>query len=377
MTFFYISQGKNKCMSFPTMNCTYIFGIVLLLVTIVYTFNSLSPLSVFSQDPNTDYNASKSFYIPQTISKESQDFLKDFSQYASVLVTPSPDNLKEWQSLNQQITPMFSDMSKPIVDMYQPNISATELGGIKVIDIKPRNWIDNDKVLVFVHGGGFTSLSANSTLGFTVPVANKTGLHVISIDYTLAPTSKWNQTTDEILSVIQALVQDKGYSMSDIAMYGDSAGGNLVAGSVLKMRDTGMGIPAAIVLWSPWVDLTGKGDSYITLEGDDPFSSYNATLKNMAGAYATQSEQENPYVSPIYGNFTKGFPPTLLQIGTKEILLSDSVRFYQSLDQADIPVKLDVYEGMPHVFQGYMFNTLESNIAIDKMSDFLDEYLKT
>lgn len=211
-------------MYFPAMNCSYFFGIVLLLVTIVYTSNSLSPITVFSQDPNTGYNASKSIYIPQTISKESQDFLKDFNQYASVLVTPSPDNLKEWQSLNQQITPMFSEMSKPIVDMYQPNISSTELGGVRVIDIKPKDWIDDDKVLVFVHGGGFTSLSANSSLGFTVPVANKTGLHVISIDYTLAPTSKWNQTTDEILSVIQALVQDKGYSMSDIAMYGDSAG---------------------------------------------------------------------------------------------------------------------------------------------------------
>jgi acetyl esterase/lipase len=96
----------------------------------------------------------------------------------------------------------------------------------------------------------------------------------------------------------------------------------------------------------------------------------------MAGAYATPSEQENPYVSPVYGNFTKGFPPTLLQVGTKEILLSDSVRLYQALEQADIPVKLDIYEGMPHVFQGYMFNTPESNLALNKMSNFLNEYLR-
>jgi acetyl esterase/lipase len=208
-----------------------------------------------------------------------------------------------------------------------------------------------------------------------VPVANKTGLQVISVDYTLAPTSKWNQTTGEILSVIRALI-NQGYSMDDIAMYGDSAGGNVVTGSVLKMRDTGMGLPSAVVLWSPWLDLTGKGDSYITLDGDDPFSSYNATLKNMAGAYANPPEQENPYASPVYSNFTKGFPPTLLQLGTKEILLSDSVRFYQALDQAGIPVKLDIYEGMPHVFQGYMFNTPESDLAITKMSNFLDEHLK-
>lgn len=363
-------------MSLAPINCSLTFLGLLLLAIVAYIPNSFSPLTVFGQDPNTDYNASKSIYIPQSISKESQDFLKDFSQYASILVTPSPDNLKEWQSLNQQITPMFSEMSKPIVDLYQPNVSATNLGGVKVLDIKPRDWVNNGKVLVFVHGGGFTSLSANSTLGFTVPVANKTGLQVISVDYNLAPTSKWNQTTDEILSVVRALVKDKGYSMSDIAMYGDSAGANLVAGSVLKMRDSGLGFPSAIVLWSPWVDLTGKGDSYITLEGDDPFSSYNATLKNMAGAYANLSDQENPYASPVYGNFTKGFPPTLIQLGTKEILLSDSVRLYQALEQTDVPVKLDIYEGMPHVFQGYMFNTPESNLAINKMSNFLNEYLK-
>lgn len=364
-------------MSVPGTNYSFTSLGILLLATVVYTSYLFLPLTVFSQDADNDNNTAKSIYIPQSISNESKDFLKDFSQFASVLVTPSPDNLREWQALNQQITPMFSEMSKPIVDMYQPNVSATELGGIKVFDIKPRDWIDDGRVLVFVHGGGFTSLSANSTLGFTVPVANETGLRVISIDYTLAPTSKWNQTTDEIVSVVQALVKDQGYSMNDIAMYGDSAGGNIVVGSVLKMRDDGMRIPAAIVLWSPWVDLTGKGDSYKTMEGDDPFSSYNATLKNMAGAYAHSSEQENPYASPVYGDYTAGFPPTLLQLGTKEILLSDSVRLYQALEQAGIPAKLDIYEGMPHVFQGYMFNTPEANLAIDKMSNFLNEYLKS
>ena len=70
----------------------------------------------------------------------------------------------------------------------------------------------------------------------------------------------------EVLSVIQALIKEQGYSIKDIAIYGDSAGGGLAAGSVLKMRDEGIGIPSAIVLWSPWIDVTGKGDTYVTLE---------------------------------------------------------------------------------------------------------------
>ena len=160
-------------------------------------------------------------------------------------------------------------------------------------------------------------------------MANSTGLRVISVDYSLAPSSKWNQTIDEVISVIQAL-KEQGYSLDDIAMYGDSAGGGLVAGSVLKMRDEGLGIPAALVLWSPWVDLTGMGDTFFTLKNADPLPLLTPRLLlAYAPAYANPSDQKNPYVSPVYGNFSSGFPPTLIQGGTKEVLLSDSVRLYQ------------------------------------------------
>ena len=209
---------------------------------------------------------------------------------------------------------------------------------MNVLDIKPANWTDNGKILVYVHGGGYTILGANSTLNNSVPMANATGLRVISIDYSLAPSSKWNQITSEVVSVIQAL-KDKGYSLDDIAMYGDSAGGGLVASSVLKMRDEGIGIPSAIVLWSPWTDVSRTGDTYSTLKRADPFIS-EIMLKNMGDAYADLADQKNPYVSPVYGNFTKGFPPTMIQVGTKEILLSDSVNLYRSLDQAEYSSKI-------------------------------------
>lgn len=177
-----------------------------------------------------------------------------------------------------------------------------------------------------------------------------------------------------MISVIQAF-KAEGYSPDDIAMYGDSVGGALAVGSVLKMRDRGLGMPAALVLWSPWTDVTGVGDTYFTLSNADPFIT-NDSQRNMAAAYANQSDQKNPYVSPGYGNFSSGFPATLIQGGTKEVLLSDFVRLYQALDQADIPVKLDIYEGMPHAFQTFFFhNTTESNTAISKTNDFLKEYL--
>ena len=326
---------------------------------------------------NIDIDETKSsefkFYIPPTVSKEAQEILKNLTMNMPTIVTPDSDDLEGWQKLSQETSSMFMQLSQPILDNYQPVITATKLGDINVLDVKPKGWRDNGKVLIYVHGGGYTLLSANSTLETPAIVANSTGLRVISIDYSLAPLSKWNQTTDEVVSVIQAL-RDLGYSLDDVAMYGDSAGGGLVAGSVLKMRDEGLGMPAALVLWSPWTDVTRIGDTYTTLRNADPFLEMTM-LENMANAYANQSNQKNPYVSPVYGNFSNGFPPTLIQGGTKEVLLSDFVRLYQALDQADIPVKLDIYEGMPHVFQSFFHNTTESNIATSKMNDFLKEYL--
>jgi monoterpene epsilon-lactone hydrolase len=319
-------------------------------------------------------NSASQIYIPPTISKEAQEILRNLITNFPPFVVPNSDDLKGWQKLNQQASSMFMQLSQPIVDSYQPNITATKFGDINILDVKPKGWSDNGKALIYVHGGGYTLLGANSTLANAALVADATGLRVMSVDYGLAPLSKWNQTTDEVVSVVQAL-RDQGYSLDDIGMYGDSAGGGLVAGSVLKMRDEGLGMPAALVLWSPWTDVTRIGDTYTTLRDADPFLSEVTMLENMANAYANTSDQKNPYVSPVYGNFSSGFPPTLIQGGTKEMLLSDFVRLYQALDQAGIPVKLDIYEGMPHAFQASFQNTTESDLAISKTSNFLREYL--
>ncbi len=313
-------------------------------------------------------------HIPTTISKEAQEELSKITVNPSTLKAPDPSDLKGWEQQYRETESFFINESQQIIDLYRPNITETDLGGIQVIDIKPKNWEDNGKVLVYTHGGDYTLGSANSTVGGPILAANATGLRVVSINYTVAPFSKWNQTTDEVLSVIQALKDHDGYSLDDIAMFGDSAGGGLAAATILKMRDLGSGMPAAVILWSPWVDLTENGDTRYTLKNADPILSYDAFLKNSANAYADPRDQKNPYVSPVYGNFTNGYSPTMIQGGTKEILLSDFIRLYQALDQNEIPVKLDIYEGMPHAHQFY-YKAPESKMALSKMNDFLRVHL--
>ena len=315
------------------------------------------------------------FYVPTTISQKGQAALRKFSQAARDAALPEPNNLRGWKKVWSGNENYFKTVSKSVAKQYQPSIEERQLGGVHVLDIKPKGWQNNGKVLIYTHGGGYTMFSARSTLNSAGPVAHDTGLRVISVDYTLAPFAKFNQIINQVIAVIQGL-QKQGYRLKDMAIYGDSAGGGLAAGAVLKMRDQGLGMPAAVVLWSPWADITATGDTYETLEAADPILYYPNNLKNCAAAYVPPAEQKNPYVSPVYADFHQGFPPTLIQGGTKEIFLSTMVRLYQARDQAGIPVRLDIYEGMWHVFQAYHWNLPESRLARKKMRDFLQLHLK-
>jgi acetyl esterase/lipase len=181
--------------------------------------------------------------------------------------------------------------------------------------------------------------------------------------------------SDEVIAVIQALLKE-GHSMNDVLIYGDSSGGGLAAAVVLKMRDKGLGMPAAAILVSPWVDVTRTGDTEFTLAHAEPNYLYEKHSKNAAGAYADPKDQKHPYASPVYGDFSKGFPPTLIQGGTKEILLSGFIRLYQALDRAGLVVKLDIYEGMPHNFASRIPEAPESRLARKKIHDFVHFYLE-
>ena len=288
---------------------------------------------------------------------------------------PDPTEIEQWKALQEAMEARNLERQKDVVERLGPDVTKNELGGVPVLDIKPRNWRSNGKIMVYTHGGAYTLFSAASTLSSSALMADATGLRVISIDYTLAPHAKWQEVTDQVVTVFTELGK-QGYAMKDIAIYGDSAGGGLAAGSVLKMRDQGMGMPAAVVLWSPWSDITETGDTYVTLKHAEPAYIYENALKPSADAYADPKDQKHPYVSPVYGDYTQGFPPTLIQGGTKEIFLSNFVRHYQALDAAGQTVKLDLYDGMIHVFMAAIPDSPESKLALSKVDAFLQEHLR-
>ena len=203
-------------------------------------------------------------------------------------------------------------------------------------------------------------------------MARATVLRVISVDYTTAPFAKWKEIQEQVVSVFKDL-NKQGFAMKDIVLYGDSAGGGLAASTVLNLRDRGMGMPAAVVLESPWVDISDAGDTQRTLEYTDPLLHYDPLLKTSAIAYADGLKLTDPRVSPLYGDFSKGFSPSLITDGTKCIFLSTSVRLYQALEAARQDSKLDIYEGMWHVFQ--TSPSPETEVSLKKIKAFFYQHL--
>ena len=181
--------------------------------------------------------------------------------------------------------------------------------------------------------------------------------------------------TDQVISVYKTLLKE-GRTARRIGLFGDSAGGDIIAASVLRLRDDGLVMPGGLLLTSPALDLTLRGDSIVTLADADPVLN-TAGLRIAYDQYAAPAEQMNPYVSPVYGDFTKGFPPVLIQIGTKELLLSDAVRLNHALKEAGMTSELDVYEGMIHNFPGVLYGTPEVDAAMKEAAAFWSRVLAT
>jgi monoterpene epsilon-lactone hydrolase len=308
------------------------------------------------------------FFIPDTISVPAQRILREFNGVRFGDDFPASQNLGAWRRVQALYTHSAALRVRQAIEEYGVSVTAMRLNGVPVLDVRPRHWRPSRRLIVYAHGGAFVVLSAAADISEAAALSAVSGEQVVSIDYTLAPEARWNVIQRQALSVFAAL-RANGYRMRDIAMVGDSAGGGLTVSTVLSLRDRGLGMPAAAVLFSPWIDLTDRGDTMTTLAAADPMLGYRG-LAIAARAYAGTLPLNDPRVSPLYGDFSKGFCPTLIQEGTKTIFLSASVRLYRALDLAGAHPVLDVYEGMWHDFQ-YVSWLPESRIAYAKAAAFI------
>lgn len=313
--------------------------------------------------------------LAETISSEAKTRLAEIMNLLPEVGTrPRPSTLAEWDARQAESEMRNGPFAAAIVEAIGISRVQERIGGVPTVRIRSRNHRPGVRTHVYLHGGGYVTGSASSSLIIPSLIADRLGEEVVSIDYTLAPRGNWRKVTDEVLAVWAGLLQS-GLRPGAASVFGDSAGGGLAAGSVLKMRDQGLPLPGALWLLSPWSDITPTGDTWATLADKDPTLDPE-DLVWCAKAYANEEEQTHPYVSPVYGDYSRAFPPTLVQAGTREIFLSHAVRHYQAIQQGGHVAVLDIYEGMPHVFQALAAGSPEADTAIMRAAHFLDAHLE-
>lgn len=221
-------------------------------------------------------------------------------------------------------------------------------------------------VILHCHGGGYSTGSSLYARTLTSKLAAAASMDVLSFDYRLAPEHPFPAATEDVMKVWDSLML-QGYGAKDIIVTGDSAGGNLALALTLRLKGEDRILPRALVLMSPWTDLTCSGESYQDKAELDPVLN-KAYIDRMIQSYAANRNLKDPFISPIYGDF-KDFPSVYIQVGENEILYSDSLMLYQALKEAGVAVKMDEYPGMWHVFQ--MSPVKASKEAVNKIADYI------
>jgi len=232
------------------------------------------------------------------------------------------------------------------------------------------------RAILQYHGGAFVAGLNDLYRQFAVKYSELFGgCLVATLDYRLAPMSPYPSQQDDAMDAWHYLTETLDYPAASIVVVGDSAGGNLALSLGLRLRDLGEPLPAGFVCMSPWADLSNSGCSHVYNATVDP--SFGIDPKDFHGqpvgvdsTYTNGIDATDPYVSPSFGNYL-GFPPMLLQVGSIEVLLSDSEMVYENAHTNGVDCTLTVYNGMFHVFQGALDLLPESTSAWEEIGQFL------
>ena len=243
-----------------------------------------------------------------------------------------------------------------------------EIAGVPVL--RARTAASGDRVLVYLHGGAFISGSTRGYAGFLGALVDAAAAQGISVGYRLAPEHPYPAGLDDAVAVVSAVIAEVGAER--VALAGDSAGGGLVAATLVRLRDAGAALPACAVLFSPWVDLSCDSDAYDDNAAADPSLTRDGLLV-AAAQYAGEVSVDHEGVSPLYADLT-GLPPILIQVGTIEILLGDSVEFAAALASDGVEVDLQVRPGMPHVYASFAGLLPEADRAVADFGRFVAKH---
>ena len=264
-----------------------------------------------------------------------------------------------------------SDMD---VEYHYPDHLEAERIHMDNFEMEKLTWKDSTSrwVVLHLHGGGYVGAMRKhykQMAGLYSEVGG--GATVITVDYRVAPEYTFPAALEDALEAYEWIL-DQGYSNDQIILAGDSAGGGLAMALVHALKASWRKLPAGIVAMSPWTDVTCSGSSYKDNYEIDPVFGNERSELVFENPYVGDADPRDPRISPLFGDFY-GFPPMLIQVGTDEMLLSDSISVAEKAKSAGVKVRLSVYNGMFHVFQ--MAGTImeESKQAWAEVKRFFEE----
>ncbi|RZU41602.1 alpha/beta hydrolase [Edaphobacter modestus] len=249
------------------------------------------------------------------------------------------------------------------------------MGGVRIFTVSSDSipHEHRDKLLIHVHGGCYVMFPGESGTGEAILMAGLGHFKVVSVDYRMPPEGYFPAALDDAMTVYKEAL--KTYDPKNIAVFGTSAGGALVLEMMLRAKQMGLPMPGAIAPGTPMSDVTKTGDTFYTNEMvDNVLVSRDGFCDAATVVYAHGHDLKDPLLSPVYGDM-HGFPPAILTTGTRDLLLSNTVRVHRKLREAGIDAQLEVFEGQSHAQYQFDDRAPETKAAFGEITAFFDTHL--
>lgn len=286
----------------------------------------------------------RSFAPPQSISAQARAALMAMQDIPSEPY-PDADDDAGWRAYiarsNQGMEMFVAPMRARLKDV---TAEPCTLDGVDAFRLQVTQAQDAARIVFDIHGGALIVGGGELCRVTGMRSAAMLGANGYTVDYRMPPDHPYPAALDDCVRAYRAVLRD--HAAKDILVVGASAGGNLAAATMLRARDEGLPLPAGLILITPEVDLTESGDSFRTNLGVDPVLKFPLIQANLL--YAAGHDLAHPYLSPLFGDFTADFPPTLITSGTRDLFLSNCVRLDNALRRAGRHSQLIVEEAMPH-----------------------------
>ena len=286
-----------------------------------------------------------------------------------------PDSDQEWREVVDAGAAATMKTLPGLIDRMKVKVEKTTIDGVRAFIVTPESILPNnrDRVLIHMHGGCYVFSAGESGLAEAVMMAGFGRFRVISVDYRMPPEAYFPAALDDGVTVYKHVLRTTEPKRT--AIFGASAGGALTLEIVLRAKQEGIPVPAAIAPGTPMSDVTGVGDTFFTNElVDNVLVSRDGLCQAAARYYAAGHDMKDPLISPVYGNMA-GFPPAILISGTRDLLLSNTVRVHRKLRQAGVEAALHIFEGQSHAHYLRDDSAPETIEAFTEIGDFFDRHM--